>query len=252
MVFMTEYLRIYIGTDLQLMSDLFRVSSDVTDHFEELVPHGPPLGRKPTRVIHYESNPIVFAKGLPSTYLIGITINNREYNRWVYQFAHELTHVYCDPRITNWFIESICEMTSLYFLGYLAKKWITEPPYPHWSDYAVQFERYKDEHIEKLKERLHVSTDEQLNEKFHSFKRELKTPYERDQNAVVALKLLEFFVKNGTAWTLLPLLGLATDKTLVEGCFHENSIPDFDRLVVLASDDQKPLAIELKELMQSV
>jgi len=182
---------------------------------------------------------------------IGLTVNEGLYNQVAYQFAHELTHIYCDPRTTNWFIESICEMASLYFLEYLSNKWMTEPPFEYLKNYSAKFNEYKLNRIQKVKSNLSISDETKFQEKFTSILNTINEPYNRDNNTIIALRLLEIFKKNNIAWTLLPFIGYATDKNLVDGCFYENSIPDFDKLIATSPQNGKEIAENIKSLMKN-
>jgi hypothetical protein len=112
---MTKYLNVSISNNESINNDILTVCKEITEHYKTLVPNGPPLERKPLHIIYNPSTPITSINDLPQHYTIGLATNERFYAQIAFQFAHELTHIYCDPRITNWFIESICEMASLYF-----------------------------------------------------------------------------------------------------------------------------------------
>ncbi len=248
---MTEHLNILLSNNAGINNDIFAVCRDITEHYKTLVPNGPPLGQKPLHVIHNPSTPIACINGLPHYYSIGLTTNERFYAQITYQFAHELTHIYCDPRITNWFIESICEMASLYFLDYLSNKWETQPPFENWKDYAIKFNEYKINRIEEVKTKLTISNETEFQNKFKSIIQIINEPYNRDNNTIIALQLIEVFKKDNTSWSLLPLVGLSTDKILTDGCFFENSTPDFDKLIATTTDNGKEIAKSIKKIMKN-
>lgn len=247
---MKEYLTISLNTDASICSDIKAVCTDITDHFKILVPDGPPLGLKPLFVIHNPTTPITILNGLPANYSIGLTENGRLYNQIAYQFTHELTHIYCDPRVTNWFIESICEMASLYFLEYLANKWITSPPYPMWQDYASNFSDYGENRIKEVISSFKIANASDIDYQFKNITTTISEPYNRNANTIIAIKLIDIFKKNTNAWKILPLLGKCTDKILLDGCFHENSIPDFGKLVSFVSAGERIIAEDLNKLFE--
>lgn len=249
--FMTEHLNISLNNNASICNDIWAVCADVTEHYKSLVPQGTPLGAKPLYVVHNPSTPIAFVNGLPNYYSIGLTVNERLYNQIAYQFAHELTHIYCDPRITNWFIESLCEMASLYFLDYLADKWMTLPPFPNWTDYAPRFLEYKADRENEVKTSFGITDIDSLNNQFRTILTSISEPYNRNANTVIAIKLIDCFRDNKNFWKLLPIVGQATDKTLTEGCFFENSIPDFDKLIELSSGEIRELAEEIKRRIKN-
>lgn len=246
---MTDFLNVSINNNAAINNDILAVCQSITEHYQILIPSGPPLGNKNLHIVHNPSTPITFVKGLPQYYAIGITSNERFYSQTAYQFAHEITHIYCDPRITNWFIESLCEMASLYFLEYLSEKWETTPPYPNWNDYAPNFKNYKEERVKKVTERLGINNEDDLENKLRGVLEMIATPYDRDSNTVIALKLLSIFKENRGAWALLPLVGQASNMVLSDYSFIENSIPDFDKLVSLAVGENKRVASSIKYLM---
>ena len=129
-------LSVKLDQDGSLNDDIKAVLIGIIDKYENLVPQGPPLGYKEIEIM--PGGPMCTINFLPKYYQILLSSNakSRFYCQVAYQFAHELCHIYCDPRIFNRFIESICELSSLYFLEYLSNKWGIDPPYPHWKSYA--------------------------------------------------------------------------------------------------------------------
>lgn len=249
--FMTEFLNISLSNNASINNDILAVCTGITEHYKILIPSGPPLGFKPLHVIYNPSTPITFVDGLPNYYTIGLTTNERYYAQIAYQFAHELTHIYCDPRITNWFIEAICEMTSLYFLEYLASKWQTNPPYENWKEYAERFNEYRRNRIEEVKNNLSISNSTEYQEKLESILMTINEPYNRDYNTIIALKIIDIFKKDKTSWTMLPFVGQATDKILMNGQFYEDSVPDFDKLINSLPKNVQEMAQNIKKLIKN-
>lgn len=246
---MTEYLNISLSRDENINRDILVVCREITAQYKKLIPFGPPLGQKLLYVIYNPSMPITFLNGLPHYYMIGLTTNERYYTQIAYQFAHELTHIYCDPRITNWFIESICEMAALYFLDYLSIKWSTNPPFKHWRDYAMKFSDYKYNIIEEVKSKFSIKNDQELQSTFISIIRTINEPFNRNYNTIIALKLSKLF-KDNNAWLLLRHIGKSTDKILNDYSFYGNSTPDFDKLIAYSPDNIKNIARRIKSLMK--
>ena len=74
----------------------------------------PPLGEKNIELIHDDNNgPIVLYPLEPDNYKIGLNINGDFPLQIIYQVAHELCHIFIDPRINGLFIEIICHKTAL-------------------------------------------------------------------------------------------------------------------------------------------
>ena len=247
---MTEFLNISLSNNASINNDIRAVCQDIIEHYKKLIPNGPPLGQKPLHVIHNPSTPRTFVNGLPHYYTIGLTTNERLYDQIAYQFAHELSHIYCDPRITNWFIESICEMASLYFIEYLSVKWASNPPFPNWTNYSLKYKEYKEKRIREVENNLNITNADEFENIFQTILKTIDKPYERNSNTVIALKLLAIFKENSASWKLLPLIGQSTDKILSNGSFFENSIPNFDKLVKSSTNNEKEIAKSIKKLMK--
>jgi hypothetical protein len=247
---MKEFLTISLNKDASICNDIKAVCVDISEHYKTLIPDGPPLGYKQLSIIYNPSMPMTFVNGLPTNYSIGLSENGRLYNQIAYQFAHELTHIYCDPRVTNWFIESVCEMASLYFLEYLANKWKTSPPYPMWQDYASKFSDYGENRIQEVLSSFKIANASDIDYQFKNITATISEPYNRNANTIIAIKLIDIFKNNINAWKILPLLGQCTDKILSDGCFHENSILDFGKLVSFVSAGERKIAEDLNKLFE--
>lgn len=137
-------LNINLAEDEILNNDLTAVISDVAKKYVTLIPEGPPLGYKNIEVkTDKDRGPMCVTNFLPEQYQILLNTEDRDYCRVVYQLSHEMCHIYCNPTVSNRFIESICELSSLCFLEYLGEKWQIDPPFPNWRDYAPNFMAYK-------------------------------------------------------------------------------------------------------------
>jgi len=104
------------------------VIDQIADEFSRQIPEGPPLGFKPVVLINalYYDHRIYWPLH-HDYYKIGLDVAHFTFCKAAYQISHELTHIYCDPRIVNWFIEIICHVTSFYFLDFLSEKWENQP-----------------------------------------------------------------------------------------------------------------------------
>ncbi|MCF8219189.1 MAG: hypothetical protein K9I29_06045 [Bacteroidales bacterium] len=216
------------------------VLSEVSNKFRNLIPAGPPLGQKEVRV-YSGRKPQTNSDTSHGHYRIYLTPSGSNYRKFVFQFAHELMHIYIDPRITNWFIESICEMSSLYFLEYLGQKWKGNPPYPNWKSYAREFNNYKTLAIRETKDHYKGSFNSDILYLYDpiisqvNFQEEIE-PNDRNRNRVIACKLIQIFRHNETAWHLIPLIGQSNNKEIIPNTFTRNSIPDFGKFVALARE----------------
>ena len=74
----------------------------------------PPLGEKNIELIFDETNgPIVYHPIEQDKYKIGLNINGDYPLQIIYQVAHELCHIFIDPRINGLFIEIMCHKTVI-------------------------------------------------------------------------------------------------------------------------------------------
>ena len=98
----------------------------------------------------------------PSTgdpFFIQLTARGRKWDKFAYQFSHELCHVLSDyehlrDNPNNWFHEAICELASVFTLRRMAEKWPTSPPYPNWAGYAESLASYADGELSREERQL--------------------------------------------------------------------------------------------------
>jgi len=149
--------------------------------------------------------------GYPVAYrkqnIIFLSAKGLRWSQYVYQFSHELCHMMITgnvPKHLRWFEETICELSSFFFLSLISEQWETNPP-EHWRDYAPAFFKYKINVMKKAKELLQSETLSAYITKMLPALSE--DPCKRDINALVANNLLPIFVKNPGLWKDVPNLG---------------------------------------------
>lgn len=246
-----ENLHIELDNTDNINSYIHTVLSQITHKFNELIPAGPPLGQMKVKVFSGRK-PQTNSDTSPGYYRIYLTPTGTNYKKLVFQFAHELMHVYIDPRVTNWFIESICEMSSLYFLEYLGNKWKENPPYQHWGSYAKEFDNIKTLAIQETKNHYKVGSNTDILSLYNpviealNFEEEVE-PADRHRNRVIACKMIEVFRHNEKTWHLISIIGKSTSKELFPNTFTRNSIPDFHKFIALAT--KLGLQLEAEELV---
>jgi hypothetical protein len=73
----------------------------------------PPLGVKPIHLKYdCKNGPIVYWPLKLDKYEIGINVDGKFPHQIIFQMAHELCHIYVDPRINGVFTEIICHKTA--------------------------------------------------------------------------------------------------------------------------------------------
>ena len=86
--------------------------------------------------------------------------NLRDWSRFIYEFAHELTHYAIrqqkkDKGITlKWFEETICEAMSMYILNLVGKRWNESPLYNCWPTFAQAINKYNADIYERTSDSI--------------------------------------------------------------------------------------------------
>ncbi len=135
---------------------------------------------------------------------IQLTVRDRKWAKFAYQFTHEFCHVLSDyerlgDNPNNWFHETLCELASVFTLRRMAERWPIMPPYPNWADYACALSDYADDLLadenHQLPEGLTLATWLPIHENELS-----QDPYLRDKNVIVACQLLPLFETYPSGW----------------------------------------------------
>lgn len=164
-------------------------------------------------VKHVPGNPkVLYERGPRGEYIVHLSATDRRWGEYAYQFAHELCHVLARYELRpssgtlshQWFEEALCETASLFVLRRLATNWESEPPYPHWRDYAPAFREY----AQALMDEPHRhAADEPLVRWYAAHRVALsRDPYLRSNNELAATRLLALFEAQPGGWAVLDSL----------------------------------------------
>jgi len=226
--------------DIQLKNDLETACKYVLRIFETKIARAPPLGIKPIVIrpapANYPKPRCCIDVRLARQYPINLNkcLSARNYNQLIYQFSHELCHVYMFPhdpnRVAqfilkphqsdekipwnNWFAESMCFTMSYLCLSMIAKKWRRLPPYPYLTSYAPTFSQYRQNDISEYLGELKISSEDKAAEWVRS---ELSTLAEecteenRAEQSACAIVLEQAFLKHPNGWGALCALGDCID-----------------------------------------
>lgn len=123
--------------------DLTTVAGEVLAVVRQRLSGPPPAGARSIVCIYSPSVPEVSPTGELTPYMIKTSVNERNYDQFAFQLAHELGHVMFDPRRTNGLVETCAVAISLQALDDLSMKWATDPPYEIWRPYAPNFSDYR-------------------------------------------------------------------------------------------------------------
>jgi len=184
--------------DIQLL--LEDVASQLLRHFES-APSGSILvssqaGQEFPQVLYRENSTQV--------YTVLLSVNNRLWSRFSYQFAHELCHIISGYerlrlRPNQWFHEALCELASLFVLRQMSVTWQSFPPYSNWVGYAESLGSYAEEILVQPENSLPVGIS--LQEWFAENEPYLRNdPYRRNLNSLVAAALLPIVEAQPHMW----------------------------------------------------
>ena len=99
---------------------------------------------------------------LPQQYCIRLTcLHTRKFNQIVYQFAHELCHVFISPLLLHPLAEILAVTTSLVILQEMSDLWRNSSR-PERRDYAEKFARYRHTVLASAVEQLELPEELQL------------------------------------------------------------------------------------------
>ena len=171
----------------------------------ELWQHFPDRKLAPIIVERSNSGPIVlYRKGPNGEHIVRLDVEGNHWSQFAYQFAHEFCHILTNygPKTTKknkWFIESICEMASVFAMRRMADTWRTAPPYPNWKSYAPHLKTYADG--ARVTDGLRQTPGGTLAAWYRRNAEALrKNSTLRAKNKVVANELLELFEADPQAW----------------------------------------------------
>ena len=241
-----------LSNDPGVNNDLAAVVMSTIDEFKKIYSEPPPAGIRPIHIGSDQKNgPLTDSTTNTSLYYVLLSVNGRKYNQVAYQLAHEICHIFADPRRSNWFTESCCELASLIILDKLTMAWGITPPFPNWISYAPNFKQYAEERIRKI-------TKEVFQEEFLPDNKKLRAwlmtsrntfkanPIERSRNTIIALMLRPIFEEAINNWKAIRFLGQASINPPI-------SLKDLDLNVEINFDIwEKVVPEQLKEVVRRI
>ena len=182
--------------------------------------------------------PMTFYRSSPDeVFRVQLTARDTYWSWYAFQFAHELCHVLSPfenlkSNPNNWFHESICEVASLFTLRCMAEAWRTNPPFPHWKDYAGSLARYAHERI--CCEKAQLPQGATLASWLLSNEDTLRSdPYQRDKNSIVAHALLPIFERNPQCWNAVLCLPTTSSRMAEYLIDWQTEVEPQDRSLIL-------------------
>lgn len=167
------------------------------------------------------------------------TSGNTYWAQNAYQLSHELCHHFIKKKSptgdNSWFEESICELSSLYFLSVLASNWEKSPVVKK-TNYSVSLKEYYSD-VLKNSARINLKS---LNVKISKLYKEMnEDPYLRDKNKCVAIKMLPIFTEFPSLWK---------DVYLIRKCNISDLRRFFTEWSTLASDNNTKAIQKISKL----
>jgi hypothetical protein len=226
--------------DPQLRCDLEAVCKNVMSIYETKITKVPPLGVKPILLKPAPDDVprcCTDAQFLSGQYPINLTcLNaNRYYDQIVYQFAHELCHVYMSPhdldRVTqfilrqnqsdkripwnNCFAEAICIAMSYICLSRMTLKWSRQPPFPNWRSYAQKFAKYRQNNINEALSQMNIPSMDKaagwVQSELPTLVNECNDEIDKPKQKVCAIVIEQTLLAHPNAWGALCMLGDCID-----------------------------------------
>ncbi|MBA7474212.1 hypothetical protein ES707_09560 [subsurface metagenome] len=225
---------------------------------------GPPVGALPIKVFLQPegSHPITRITTDPNVYQIGLNLEvyKRPYAQLIFQLGHELCHVFADPRSTNWFVESCCEMMSQVILRRMSEAWKKvriQGPYVEKRLDEIKIKKYAENRIREASMKTFQIESlpdlVRLREWFISIKGSLQqNPCDRQRNVIIAEMLRPLFEESRDNWDALCFLGKASASPPVNLTdLDTNSNFEFNKWMDAAPDQLKDLIRRIRNMFQN-
>lgn len=190
----------------------------IVDEYINLIGE-PPLGYK--KIVVENGGPQCVTDYLPEYYKILINNKERFWGQLVYEFSHEICHIYLNPMKNNRLIESMCEMSSLYFLDLLSKKWTITNPLDHKTYISDVLKEYKEKYLPIRNYELGIYSETNYIFKPTS---SLYSNNERNLQFLAADKLVTLFQDESQFWKSLEDIGKTANSENSEFLFDESRI----------------------------
>lgn len=219
---MLANLTVNLSDDPDVNRHLTAVVRSAVEEFITIFPACPPAGERPIHVSYRSDGPFNDSTKDPNIYSIYLTVSSRAYCQLVFQLGHELCHIVSDPRRTNWFVESCCEMVSLVLLRQMTRVWDCTPPaVPDGVKYTPEFEKYAEDWIRKATMKIFQSESLPEQAEVRNWLASVKSSFQacplwRERNVLIAEMLHPFFQESMDNWYALYFLGQACDSPPID------------------------------------
>jgi len=196
----------------------------------------------------------------PNVYQIGLNLEGYTYEQLIFQLGHELCHVFADPRSTNWFVESCCEMMSQAMLHRMSEAWRKVPiqgPFVEKVKDEKEFTNYANNRIRDAT--IAVFKSESLPDQAHLRKwfitvknSRQQNPCDRPRNVIIAEMLRPLFEESRANWDALRFLGQASASPPVNLTdLDMNSDFKFDKWLEAVPEHLKDLVRRIRYMFEN-
>lgn len=231
------------------------VINQIASEFENLIPTAPPLGYKPVFLVHdmyYDHR--IYKPLEQDKYKIGLQTEFDTFEKATYQFAHELCHIYCDPRVISWFTEIICHISSFYFLDLIGKLWEENAPDKKYEGYFENFGSLRNKKLREVVEKVDLVQNQVSNEWIKEEVRKIRKSKEYRNPIIyniIALELVSQFKESNDPWAVIPFIGECHTPPPPDDVKDLTSIdeaaPDFEKLYNIVPSHLKPVVNSWKD-----
>lgn len=221
--------------DKNICQYIGNVFKHVLDFFCAHVSPLPPLGIKPIELI-YDTKHGPWTQ-LQNKYLIGINVSDKHPLQVIYQMAHELCHIFIDPRINGVFVEIICHKTAFDMLEDIGEKFCKKTEV---DEYITRLKTISEKNKILLLSEIKPNS---LYDRIKDLERR-NMLFDRNYNNLLALKIKEvcsdvgkYEIINHIAHSVVPLPAASDSLNLTP-----RTIINFDKLITNISTVNKELA----------
>jgi hypothetical protein len=217
-----------LSDDLHLNAELYVATRSAIDEFGTSFSVSPPAGIRPVSILYRSRGPLTDSTSDTTRYKVYLSVKNDNYRQLVFQLGHELCHIFTNPRRTNWFVESCCEMAALVLLHSMSRLWGSNPPRDNWRSYAPKFQQYAQDRILRV--------------------RQTEQPDYRQRCVIVAEMLYPLFQESRESWDALSFLGQASTSPPVSLTdWNPNTGFTFDRWLQAVPEHLKSIVARICE-----
>lgn len=187
-----------------------------------------------------DNKPLGHPKCLDNNKIIFLsTAGNTFWSQNAYQLSHEFCHYFIQKKTSlrnnSWFEESLCELSSIYFLSILSSEWEKSQIFK-----KVQYSGPLNDYHSELLSDVSPFDLSLLNDKESQLYEEMnKDPYLRDNNKYISIKMLPIFIEFPTLWQ---------DVHLIRQCNIKNLRSFFSEWIRLASNKNASGILKISKL----